>query len=248
MERIIDRVNDYIQYRGMSVRAFENEAGIKYSTISAAIKRGTELNTATLLKIIDTYDDIDTDWLMKGEGEMLKNDDQINPDEEPGITTTTKPKITNNAEDHNCELPSTDEFEYLNNDNSGRVPIVSELGFATADPDEPLKIKADEYYYIKEFRNADFMMRVSGDYMSPKYKSGDLIACRHSRYNTFYQWGRVHAILTCNQGLIIGRVYEHHQRLTLITVKPENPAYPEWVVPIDEVAKVAIVVGSISFD
>ena len=52
MERIIDRVNDFIQYKGMSIRAFESEAGIKYSSISAAIKRGTELNTATLLKII----------------------------------------------------------------------------------------------------------------------------------------------------------------------------------------------------
>lgn len=244
MERIIDRVNDYIQYKGISIRAFENEAGIKYSTISAAIKRGTELNTATLLKIIDTYDEIDTDWLMKGEGEMIKSD---SPSAETSLPTADiKPQDKCSKKEY--DLPSTDEFEYINNDNNGKIPILSELNFAIADPDEPSKVTADDYYYIKEFRNADFMLRISGDYMAPKYRSGDLIACRHDRYNTFYQWGRIYALLTCSLGLIVGRVYEHHQNTIFITVKPENPAYPEWEVPIDEVAKAALVVGSISLD
>lgn len=239
MERIIDRVNDYIQYKGISIRAFESEAGIKYSTISAAIKRGTELNTATLLKIIDTYDDIDTDWLMKGEGKMIKSD---SPSSEVSLSTADK------CSRKEYDLPSTDEFEYTNNDNNGKVPILSELNFAIANPDEPSNVIADDYYYIKEFRNADFMLRVSGDYMSPKYKSGDLIACRHDRYNTCYLWGRVYALLTCSLGLIIGRVYEHRQSTIFIIVKPENPAYPDWEIPIDEIAKSALIIGSISMD
>lgn len=241
MERIIDRVNDYIQYRGMSIRAFESEAGIKYSTISAAIKRGTELNTATLLKIIDTYDDIDTDWLMKGEGEMLREDNQPSPDTSLPIDQPTGTK-------KELELPRSDEFEYVNNDNEGKIPIVHELSFATIDPDEPSTIKADEYYFIKEFRNADFMMRVTGDSMYPRYKPGDLIACRNIRYTNFYQWGKVYALLTCHQGIIIGRVYEHHQYKIFIRVKSDNPSYPEWEIPIDEVARAAIIIGSISLD
>lgn len=238
MCRIIDRVNDYIQYKGMSVRAFESEAGIKYSTISAAIKRGTELNTATLLKIIDTYDDIDTDWLMKGEGEMLKG-------ETAGIPPVSPPVVTTHED---LELPTTDEFEYINNDNGGKIPVVHELAFATIDPEDPGKIKADDVYYIKEFRNADFLMRMQGDYMTPKYRSGDLLACRNVKEDCFYQWGRIYALLTCHQGLVIGRVYEHFQNTIFVTVKPINPDYPEWVVPIDEIARIALVIGSISLD
>lgn len=238
MCRIIDRVNDYIQYKGMSVRAFESEAGIKYSTISAAIKRGTELNTATLLKIIDTYDDIDTDWLMKGEGEMLKGETEGIPPVSPPVVTTHE----------DLELPTTDEFEYVNNDNGGKIPVVHELAFATIDPEDPGKIKADDVYYIKEFRNADFLMRMQGDYMAPKYRSGDLLACRNVKEDCFYQWGRIYALLTCHQGLVIGRVYEHFQNTIFVTVKPINPDYPEWVVPIDEIARIALVIGSISLD
>ena len=241
MERIIDRVNDFIQYKGMSVRAFESEAGIKYSTISAAIKRGTELNTAILLKIIDTYEEIDTEWLMKGEGEMLKD---ANPEKQSPSSESTN----QGNESSESELPSTDEFDYVNNDNEGRIPIVHELSFALIDPDEPSTIKADEHYYIKEFRNADFMMRVAGDSMYPKYKPGDLIACRNIRYANFYQWGKVYALLTCHQGIIIGRVYEHHQNTIFIKVKSDNPSYPEWEIPIDEVVRGALVIGAISLD
>ena len=222
----------------MSVRAFESEAGIKYSTISAAIKRGTELNTATLLKIIDTYDDIDTDWLMKGEGEMLKGETEGIPPVSPPVVTTHE----------DLELPTTDEFEYVNNDNGGKIPVVHELAFATIDPEDPGKIQADDVYYIKEFRNADFLMRMQGDYMAPKYRSGDLLACRNVKEDCFYQWGRIYALLTCHQGLVIGRVYEHFQNTIFVTVKPINPDYPEWVVPIDEIARIALVIGSISLD
>lgn len=237
MERIIDRVNDYIQYKGMSIRAFENEAGINYSTISAAIKRGTELNTATLLKIIDTYDDIDTEWLMTGEGEMLKTK----------ASTGVPDDIEDDPDEELC-LPRTDEFEYINNDNGGKIPLVNELEFAVMDSDDHTSIKSDTYYHIPEFRNADFLLRMTGDSMHPKYKSGDLLACRNVGYDTYYQYGKLHVLLTCHQGVIVGRVYQEGNGTVLIRVKSENPVYPEWIIPIPEIAKVALVVGAISLD
>lgn len=195
----------------------------KFSEIlGGRMKAGTDV-----LAGLSSEFNISPQWLLTGEGDMIDSENQ-----------------NLNSE----KLPATEEFEYIDNDNNGRVPIVSELNFAISDPEDPSKIKADDYYYVKEFRNADFMLRISGDYMAPKYRSGDLIACRHDRYNTFYQWGRIYALLTCSLGLIVGRVYEHRQNTIFITVKPENPAYPEWEIPIDEVAKAALVVGSISLD
>ena len=91
-------------------------------------------------------------------------------------------------------------------------------------------------------------MKLNGDYMAPKYKSGDLIACRNVRYSNFYQWGRIYALLTCHQGVIIGRAYKHADNILFIDVKPTNPDYPTWTIPVDEIAKVALVVGAISID
>ena len=248
MSSISHRISRLIGYKGMSIRAFESQAGITQGVLSNAIKKNSDISSGNLSKIIDTYAEFNAHWLLTGDGEMLINDQTVNdtPIAEISDTAHRKPKERCTKEDY--ELPSTDEFEYTNNDNNGKVPILSEFNFAIADPDEPSKVNAEDYYYIKEFRNADFMLRVSGDYMSPKYRSGDLVACRHDRYNTFYQWGRVYALLTCSLGLVIGRVYEHHQNTIFVIVKPENPAYPEWEIPIDEIAKSALIIGSISFD
>lgn len=238
MSSISHRIQAAIQHKGMSIRSFEAQAGITQGVLSNAIKKNSDISSINLSKIIDAYDEIDAHWLLTGEGEMIKHQE-------------TYPLI---REDNFCSevishnLPSTEEFDYVNNDNAGKIPVIHELSFATLDPDNPSSVTGDEYYYIREFRNADFLMKLNGDYMAPKYKSGDLIACRNVRYSNFYQWGRIYALLTCHQGVIIGRAYKHADNILFIDVKPTNPDYPTWTIPVDEIAKVALVVGAISID
>lgn len=229
----------------MSIRAFEARAGITQGVLSNAIKRNTDISSTNLCKIIDTYEEFDAHWLLTGEGDMMRDPESTT--DEPQTPKPT-PSTSESESPKEIELPRTDEFEYVNNDNGGKVPLVHELSFATLDPDDPKSVQADEHYYIKEFRNADFMMRVAGDNMYPKYKPGDLIACRHHCYTNFYQWGKVYALLTCHQGILIGRVFEHHQNKIFVTLKSENPSYPEWEIPIDEIARAAVIIGSISLD
>lgn len=203
-----------------------NDLGISASKLSEILGERMKAGTDVLAGLSTEYN-ISPQWLLTGEGNMIDSEIQKLPE---------------------LILPKTDEFEYINNDNGGKIPLINELAFAIMDVDDPQTTKADKYYYIEEFRNADFLMRMPGDSMSPKYKPGDLLACRNVGYDTYYQWGKVHALLTCHQGIIFGRVYEHHQNTILVRVKPENPSYPEWIIPQVEIAKVAIVVGSISLD
>lgn len=238
MSSISHRISTIIHHKGMSIRAFEAKAGITQGVLSNAIKKDSDISSMNLSKIIDTYDEFDAHWLLTGEGTMIKTE------EANSIPMIDIPS----AEAQKMELPRTDEFEYINNDNGGKIPLINELAFAVMDVDDPLTTKADKYYYIEEFRNADFLMRMPGDSMEPKYKPGDLLACRNVGYDTYYQWGKIHALLTCHQGIIFGRVFEHFQNTILVRVKPENPSYPEWIIPQVEIAKVAIVVGSISLD
>ena len=242
MATIVNRIQRYIKYKGISMRSFESHAGLTNGIISSALKRKNDLSWDSVSKIVDTYTEIDIEWLITGHGQMLKVNDEVTPIAE----VAEIPQRQETRED--ITLPRTDEFEYVNNDNGGSVPLLHELSFATLDLDDPKSVQADEHYYIKEFRNADFMMRVAGDNMYPKYKPGDLIACRHHCYTNFYQWGKVYALLTCHQGILIGRVFEHHQNKIFVTLKSENPSYPEWEIPIDEIARAAVVIGSISLD
>ena len=204
------------------------DLGISQSKLSEILGERMKAGTEILAGLSSEYN-ISSQWLLTGEGDMIDSE----------ILETTK--------DEEIILPSTEEFEYVNNDNEARIPVVHELSYALLDPDNPGKIQADEYYFIKEFRNADFLMRLNGDYMAPKYKSGDLIACRNVKYSNFYQWGRIYALLTCHQGVVVGRVYPHVNNV-FIEVQPSNPDYPRWRIPNDEIAMVAIVIGAISLD
>lgn len=206
-----------------------NDLGISPSKLSEILGERMKAGTEILAGLSSEYN-ISPQWLLTGEGNM------------------TNSEIQNSEDSEDIGLPSTNEWDYVNNDNQGKIPVIHELSFATINPEDPASIKADEFYYIKEFRNADFLMRMQGDYMSPKYRAGDLLACRNVKYSNFYQWGRIYALLTCHQGLVIGRVYEHFQNTILMRVMPINQEYPEWVVPLDEIVRVALVVGSISMD
>lgn len=236
--RAIDAINYLLSDGSLhSKSSLASELGISASKFSEILGKRMKAGTDVLAGLSSEFG-ISSQWLLTGEGDMIQDNStlQISPPE----SDTHAPEVQ--------EMPATDEFEYVNNDNGGKIPVVHELAFATIDPEDPGKIKADEVYYIKEFRNADFLMKMQGDYMSPKYRSGDLLACRNVKEDCFYQWGRIYALLTCHQGLIIGRVYEHFQNTIFVTVKPANPDYPEWVVPIDEIVRIALVIGSISFD
>lgn len=101
-----------------------------------------------------------------------------------------------------------------------------------------------DFYQIREFRNASFLLRVSGDSMSPKYHSGDLIACQKINEVTFWQWHRIYAISTKNQGILIKRVEKSDQPES-VTCVSENPDYDAFDLKNEEIVSVALVLGGV---
>jgi len=239
MSSISHRIQQVITYKGMSVRSFESKAGITQGVLSNAIKKNSDISSNNLSKIIDTYDEFDARWLLTGEGDMLKLEDSV-----PAIEPASSPIIPQYPK----EIQADDsDFVYCDNDNAGKVPIITERGLAHFDREGIERLITEDYYYIKEFRNADFLLRVTDDTMYPRYKSGTLLACRVIDMQTFWQWGKVHAVLTCNQGLIIRRVMPGPSYKSIV-MKADNPDYPDCDIIISEIIQSAVVIGSISLD
>lgn len=70
---IIERLKEYIDYKQISVSAFEKSIGMSNATLrNALVNKGT-IGANKLEKIIETYSDLNPAWLITGEGEMLKN-------------------------------------------------------------------------------------------------------------------------------------------------------------------------------
>ena len=67
---IIDRIKLIIEYKGISVRKFCIEVGIA----NGFFDKVKDIGSDKLMKILNTYPDINPIWLLSGEGQMLKSD------------------------------------------------------------------------------------------------------------------------------------------------------------------------------
>lgn len=72
-QTISERIKQYIDYKGFSIMRFEKQIGAGNNSIGTSIKRNTNLTGDLLSKILNTFQDINTEWLLTGRGEMLKS-------------------------------------------------------------------------------------------------------------------------------------------------------------------------------
>lgn len=102
-------------------------------------------------------------------------------------------------------------------------------------------------YKVPDFTNINFMIRVKGSSMYPKYNSGDVVACRIIRESQFIQWNKVHVIATKEQGILIKRLKQGTTPKSLLAIS-DNDSYDPFEIPKNEITGIALVVGVIRLE
>jgi SOS-response transcriptional repressor LexA len=105
--------------------------------------------------------------------------------------------------------------------------------------------ETEPYFRIPDFSKAEFLERVKGDAMSPKYNNEDLVACK--KETSFIPDNKIYAIRTKSMGLIIRRV-SPAEKSTHITLISENKDYPPFDIPFTEVEDIALVLGAVTIE
>lgn len=75
---MISRIKEIIEYSGLSNRAFALKCGIKDNTFSNQLNGVRDVSLNTIISILLTFENISAEWLIRGEGEMIKNGKQQN--------------------------------------------------------------------------------------------------------------------------------------------------------------------------
>lgn len=96
-------------------------------------------------------------------------------------------------------------------------------------------------------KKVDFMIEVEGSSMYPKYNSGDVVACRIIKERNFIQWNKTHVIATREQGIIIKRIKPSQEPNSLLMIS-DNESYDPFQVPEEEIEGLAIVVGVVRLE
>ena len=68
------RIKEFIHYKGVSIRSFEENIGCSIGVINRCVTKNTDLTVANLMKIINKYPELNSEWILTGEGNMLKDE------------------------------------------------------------------------------------------------------------------------------------------------------------------------------
>ena len=104
-----------------------------------------------------------------------------------------------------------------------------------------------ERYVVPAFKDADFLMPVTGNSMLPTYISGDIVACKRVPMSgLFFQWNKPY-ILDTTQGAIIKRIKPGSDKQHVLIVS-DNKEYDPYELPYTEIHAVALVIGIIRLE
>lgn len=211
------RISQYLDFTAITKYECYQKTGIANGVLSQ--KGG--LSEDNLMRFLSYYDELNAEWLLTGEGEMIKPTPILYKDEQ------------------NKELLALRSDDYKG---IPLIPLDAMAGFVSGDGSGVMEYEC-EHYIIPNFRDADFLIAVKGESMSPKYISGDIVACKKLPIDTFFQWNKVY-VLDTDQGALIKRIKKSNSTDYIMCVS-ENTDYDPFELHKEHIYSLAIVVGLI---
>ena len=226
--QIIDRLFVFFHEKNLSNYKVEQSCGLS----NGYLRNLRKAPSAEILeKIFSTYPELNREWVMYGTGDMLRSS--------VTATTETQPKA------------ETNEPPQMKPAVSGGIPLIpidAVAGFNGWD-ESGVSLLDCARYDVPDFEtaHADFLIRVSGSSMYPKYSSGDILACRKIDEITFLQWGKIY-VIDSRQGAMVKRLFPMEGNADMVLCKSDNPDYPAFELPKEEIRSLSIVVGAIRLE
>lgn len=213
-----ERLSALIQHFSAGNKAqFAKMLGITPQTVSTWLAR----NTFDADKIFAFCEDVNGDWLLSGEGDMLSSPSSSQP--QPSV-----------------------HVERLLDDEAYKVPLVPISALGGSLNDFNLAVKRDDCEtVISPIKDIDLAIKISGDSMEPEYPSGSTVLIKKINEHAFLEWGKVYVLSTCN-GTVIKRLMPTDDPNTVLC-ESINPKYPPFVVSLEHVYGVYIVMMCMSF-
>lgn len=207
---------------GISKRDFYAKIGVSRGTLESK----TGITEDVVTKFFATYPEVSVEWLMIGEGEMLKNSPSCKEKKQENSDLVEKiPEVAYNSA---IGKPYYD-VDFLGGFNE---IVNSQVSIPTNN------------IVIQGFEKADFWCNVTGHSMEPKINHGDIIALHKCTLEDI-QYGEIYAVvLDTLRTIKILRRSTDPKKLRFVPINTTD--YDEQEYPIERIINVYEVIGSIS--
>lgn len=179
-----------------------------------------------LENVLKAFPDLNRDWLLYGEGEMLKKAHDVSPDQTFQLRTD---KLMSEQDIPLYELAAT----------AGLVSIFNDLR------QEPV-----DHLRVPNLPPVDGAVYVRGDSMSPLLKSGDIIIFKKVEMDPgLILWGQIYLLSYSTGGdtFTVVKYVKRSSREDFIQLVSANTFYDPMEIPAASVTALALVKASITF-
>ncbi|WP_306353675.1 helix-turn-helix transcriptional regulator [Flavobacterium sp. '19STA2R22 D10 B1'] len=224
-----ERIIQFIEKEGIGTKEFLEKTGIKRGFLDTDKLKAT-VNDVFIAKIIAKYENINLEWLLTGQGTMLKNT-------EVGIITENVPSVRK-TKDRVYDFQRVPLFNL--EATMGLVPLLE-----NNDSAEEAII---DYLSIPNLSACDGAIYATGDSMYPLLKSGDIVAYKKIEPQNIF-FGEIYIVSIYLDSTSTYKTIKFIQKSELgddyIKMVSQNQHHPPKDVKIDQIAAIGLIRASI---
>lgn len=217
-----ERLKLYLSSIGISEGNFEKEAGLSTGFVS---KVGDSIRMKSLEKILSKFPDLNTSWLLTGEGSMLKS-------------STAQKEVKAMQPESVMMVPLVSQYAH-----AGYMAGFADGVYMESLPKIPWPMDEEHHgeYVCFEVRG-DSM----DDGMRHSYAQGDIVLCRNvdrlywQKRLHFKQWNAF--VIVHKEGIVLKQIVAHDVEKGVITVHSFNPYYEDFDIDLRDVYQILNVV------
>lgn len=241
--KAINRLYKYLEYEGIKPTRFEKDVGLSNGYLGTQLRRNADLGESVINKILDNCLQLNPEWLITGNGKMLKEEkEQPTNILEGDIEKIIEPQISVyklKTDYYGADRQIIPLFE-----------IDATAGLNTLFSSQATQIPLD-YISVPNAPKCDGAIFVRGDSMYPILKAGDIVC-----YKTIFNldnliFGEMYLLDLDNgddQFLTVKFVQKSELGNKHVKLVSENRYHAEKDIPVSQIRALAIVKLSIRYN
>lgn len=226
MSDVLCRIQQIINNEHITVGKMEQLIGASKGVLSKAFIKKTDIQTKWLQRIVENFPQYSGDWLLSGNGSMLKQTADVQLSNTFLLRTDRKVEVQ--------DIPLYDTSA-----TAGLLAIFNEAN-----------ITPEDYLRIPNIPPVDGAIYVRGESMAPLLKSGDIIIYKKLELSLdSILWGQIYLLSFVAGGdtFTVVKYIQKADQPGFIRLVSHNDHFEHKDIPLDSIRALAIVKASITF-
>ena len=240
---IKQRILQFVDYKQIERKNFFGELNVASSNFRGNALY-SEVGGDVIAKILSNHPKLNAEWLLTGNGEMLKGEGATEVIKTPRVEVIAPIKVEGRSLMPKVIVLKDEDVE---EERIPLVPVMAQAGYLQG-YDDPQYIKELPMYNLPGMRNGTFrIFQVEGLSMYPTLQSGSYVVGQFVEDWEHISDNRIYVVVS-TEGVIVKRVLNRIEKYGSLYCKSDNRVFPHINVRLNDVREIWECKMHLSFD